>query len=675
MPKAASKRSTPARLPLRPPAVPLVTHDPFFSVWSFADRLTDGWTRHWTGHGQSMCGLARIDRKTYRFAGAPDGVEAMEQTSLVVWPTRTIYTFTGGGVELTLTFLTPALLDDLDLLSRPVTYVTFDVRSIDGKRHDVTLYFDIGAEWSVNSAGDKVTWSRYRAGGLCLLRAAAAEQKMLDRSGDDHRIEWGSLYLAVPSHQPHIDAMGTALDVRGSFIASGKLPAEDDLNMPRQCTSAWPVLAASFDLGKVDARGTARWLMLAYDDQFSIEFLHRRLRPYWARAGAGIADILKRARDEYDDLRPRCEAFDVKLVRDLRAAGGAMYAEICILAYRQSLAAHKLVADLDGRPLYFSKENFSNGCIATVDVTYPSAPLYLLLNPTLLEGMLTPVLEYALTPRWRFEFAPHDLGQYPLANGQVYGGGETSEKDQMPVEECGNMLILVAALVKFGGDIGYARRYWPLLRKWAVYLSKKGMDPENQLCTDDFAGHLAHNCNLSIKAIVGLAAFAQLARAAGEPADARRFMAEAKRYAAKWKKLAADDGHTRLAFDRPGTWSQKYNLVWDRLLGLNLFDPSIARREIRFYLTKQLRYGLPLDSRKTYTKIDWTIWTATLAESREDFDALIEPLYRWLNETPSRVPLCDWHETTDGKQVGFQARSVVGGLFIKLLAEKPPRGR
>jgi hypothetical protein len=296
--------------------------------------------------------------------------------------------------------------------------------------------------------------------------------------------------------------------------------------------------------------------------------------------------------------------------------------------------------------------------------------MFLLLNPTLLKGMTTPILDYAQTDRWKFPFAPHDLGTYPKANGQVYGGGEKTEKDQMPVEECGNMLILVAAIAQADGNPDYAKKYWPLLTKWANYLKEKGLDPENQLCTDDFAGHLAHNTNLSLKAIVALRCFANLDDAVNPRGNPSPYLFAAHEMAAKWQQMADDGDHYRLTFDKPNTWSQKYNLVWDKLLNLSLFPKEVAQKEVAYYKTKLNKYGLPLDNRKTYTKLDWIVWSATLADNRQDFDAIMSPTYTWISQGTSRVPLTDWYETVgDGKKSGFQARSVVGGVFIKFLED------
>jgi hypothetical protein len=209
----------------------------------------------------------------------------------------------------------------------------------------------------------------------------------------------------------------------------------------------------------------------------------------------------------------------------------------------------------------------------------------------------------------------------------------------------------------------------PVLSRWAGYLKDKGLDPENQLSTDDFAGHLAHNANLSIKAILALDAYGVLCDMTGRAQDAAAYHNMARDFARKWARLANDGGHYRLAFDKPGTWSQKYNLVWDRVLNLDVFPAGIARSEIAFYKTKQNQFGLPLDNRRDYTKLDWILWTATIAEDRADFDAFVAPVYRFLNESPSRVPMTDWYSTVSGKQQGFQARSVIGGVFVKMLSD------
>jgi hypothetical protein len=655
----------------RPPAVPLVTHDPYFSVWSMNDRLADERTKHWTGAPHGMVGMARIDGRAYRFMGQSNNrlPEPMRQTALEVTPTRTAYQFEAGGVALALTFMSPLLPADLEVMSRPVTYLTWEAKSADGRPHQVSLYFDCTAELAVNTNDQKVTWTRAKVGDLNVLSVGTQQQPVLEKFGDDLRIDWGHLYLAVPPASVGSEVIGWNQALRRGFAETGALPDTDDLNRPRAAKDQLPALAVVSDLGAVGGRPVARHLMLAYDDLFSVEYFNRRLRPYWRRDGAEAADLLKAAERDYVSLKDRCEKFDAELTSDLRAAGGEEYARVAALAFRQTVAAHKLVADWDGTPLFFSKENFSNGSIDTVDVTYPSSPFFLLFNPQLLKAQLRPVLDYAASARWKFPFAPHDLGTYPLANGQTYGGGERTEENQMPVEESGNLILLTAALAKAEGDAKFAERYWPLLSKWAAYLREKGMDPENQLSTDDFAGHLAHNTNLSLKAVLALGAYAGLAETLGEKAEAADFRREAKGMAERWQRMADDGDHYRLAFDKPGTWSQKYNLVWDRLLGLNLFPPAVARKEISFYKTKQNRYGLPLDNREAYTKLDWIVWTATLADSDADFRALVAPVYRFADESPSRVPLTDWYGTTDGKQVGFQARSVVGGVYVKLLAD------
>ena len=653
---------------LRPPAVPLVTHDPYFSVWSFADRATDGDTRHWTGRPHRLTSLLRVDGKSFRLLGAePKELPALPQKSVRVTPTRTIYKFGDEAVAVTLTFTTPAIPADLDLLSRPVTYVTWDVSAKTGGQ-DAAVYFNAGAELAVNVPEQAVRTKRGETGPLTTLMIGSAEQPALKKSGDDLRIDWGWLCLAADRRQAKM-ALGPGRQTAATF-AAGQAPEGDSSQGATAHGADRCTAAATFALGDLGSTPVSRTALIAYDDELSIQYFGAALKPYWRRNGATFDQILVQAAAEKDAVVSKCIAFDDELRQDAIATGGEKYADIVALAHRQSLAGGKLAADANGAPLYFAKENFSNGCIATVDVIYPQIPQFLLLNPTLAKASCVHCFAYAATPYWRFPFAPHDLGTYPKATGQVYGQGEAGERDQMPVEESGNLLLIAAAIAKIDGHADFVAPYWKPATAWAEYLAAKGFDPENQLCTDDFAGHLAHNANLSIKAILGLAAYGQLCDARGEKAAAARYARLAKELAAKWQAAAAGNGHTTLVFGAKDTWSQKYNLVWDRILGLEVFPSQLAQQELAWYRGEAMgKFGPPLDSRKKYAKLDWTLWSAALTGEKSPVEALAEPLWRYLHESPSRVPMSDWYETDTGKQSGFQARPVVGGVFMPLLGQ------
>jgi len=780
------------------PAYPLIVHDPYFSIWSFSDKLNESTTKHWTGKDHSLLGLINVDGEIYKFMGEPSvkyrsilplseenpyrcryieekpgddwaspgyddtkwpigialfGTAEQEpktlwtsreiwirrlfnwqsdntndlilrikyddnvaiylngekiftagccsankeivltkevrgklkkeknvlamycentggqayidagiyerlpkpsipqavQRSVQVTATQTKYEFNCNGIDLSVKFLSPLLMNDLDLYSRPISFITVSVKSNDEKQHDVSLFFDTSPDIAKNNTLQKVDVSYYRGTTpLTFQKTGTTDQQVLKRKGDDVRIDWGYFYVALKNTD------GVELPQYMSPVIQ-RMKA-DKLDVSEKCR-------LKIDCKKVKAKPFEKTILLAYDDFYSIQYFGQNLEAWWKKNFGSAEQMIRRSLDEFESIEERCNNFDKQLYEDAVKAGGKTYADLCVLAYRQSLAAHKLVRGPNDEILFPQKENFSNGSIWTVDVTYPSAPLTLIYNPNLLKGMVEPLMYYSESGKWTKPFPAHDLGTYPIANGQTYG-------EDMPVEEAGNMIILTAAICKAENKFDFAKKHWDVLSKWVEFLVNDGFDPANQLCTDDFAGHLARNVNLSMKAIVGIAAYAQMAKGLGKRGEAGKYHNIATEYAAKWMEMADDGDHYSLTFDKKGTWSQKYNLVWDKLLGLNLFPQSVYDKEIKYYLTKQNAFGLPLDSRKTYTKNDWIIWTATMANEPKDFEALIKPVYKYATETPTRVPLCDWHETTDGKQVGFQARSVVGGYFIKMLEYK-----
>ena len=643
-----------------------------------ADRLTDDWPRHWTGSKMALYGVVRVDGVAYRFMGGPEWLAlAAEQVACEVHATRTAYLFRCGPVELAVDFVTPLLVDDLELLSRPATYLRLRARALDAGAHSVSAYVDMTGEWAVNLPHERVHYGLREAHGVAAATFRSERQRILPEAGDHRRIEWGTSFLAGRAGAVEM-VVGDIDGCRDAFAREGRLSAQGLRAAPRKVDYNSDAVAAAALRLDVAAGGTAAGtLLVAYDDEWSITYFGERLRPWWRRAGdVDPVAMLARAFAEEDAVLARAAAFDADLSRRASRVAGPDYARLLALTWRQAIAAHKLVAGPDGRPLFFSKENFSNGCIATVDVTYPSAPLFLLHEPALLRAMLDPIFAYCASPDWPHPFPAHDLGTYPIANGQTYrdyellkGPDENIVETQMPVEEAGNMLVLTAALARAEGHADFAGPHWALLRQWADYLVAVGFDPGAQLCTDDFSGVLARNVNLSAKAIMGIAAFARLAAMRGDREEEASYRAVAERFATSWLAGAKEGAATRLAFDQPGSWSLKYNLVWDRLLGFGLFPEEELRREQAFYRTKAGVYGVPLDGRGALTKPEWMLWAASLAPDEDLFRDYVERILRYADETPNRVPLSDLYFTDSGRKMAFQARSVVGGLYVGLLAE------
>ena len=617
-----------ANVAFRPPAVPLVSVEPHFSVWSPSDRLYDADTIHWAGAKQPLSILLEADGTTYRLCGRGRGklleLPVLSQTSCRVGATMTSYSFSDGkGLSAEIDFTTPRMTDDLEVFSRPVTYVTVRVKGAE----KATVKASITAAWATNDDRAKMLWTTNTVAGVQDISVGRTEQRMFSVRGDLKRADWGRVHLAGP-------------------IAEN--------------------------------RNTTRFL-LAYDNVKSVRFLGSELVDWWNRRGKSFDVMLAEAVRDAESIEKKCREFDAEFRRDMEKLGGIKYADMAELAWRQSFSACKFVANTDGEPFLLSAENGSGGMIGTTDVFYPQFPHLLMTSLKLAKASLAPTCIYAASTNWSYFYAPHDLGLFPVAEGQYYGmkkgqsvGGGDDDTYRMPVEECGNMLILLAALADAEGNARFAGRWWGEVTKWAEYLTKFGYDPGNQLCTDDFAGHLAHNANLSLKSIVALACYSKMAAMRGESEVAARYRTLAEGMVPKWMSAAAGGAHggTRIAFDRPGTWSLKYNLVWDRVLGLGLFPPEIAEREMCTYRAVEGLYGVPLDCRKTYTKADWLVWAGSLTGKREDLEFMCAGPHRFLNETPDRVAFSDWYMTDSRIHRSFVARSVVGAVFMPVLFDR-----
>jgi hypothetical protein len=567
------------------------------------------------------------------------------QKSVDVQATQTHYVFECNHVELKLTFTAPFLLDDLELTGRPVNYISCEVMSLNEEEHQVELYFEASPTWASTGTTALTGSECYEKGELTVIRTGVLEQQIVDRNGAG----WGYFYLAAEKEKATF-AFGNQAELRKMFFENGNFPGNPQ---PQENTYTGICLS----LGK--SKKASGKILLGYDDRYAVQYFGDNLRPYWNRKGnRTMEQVLREACEDYRAVLEKSSRLDYEIMTEARKAGGKEYAELCALAYRQAVVAHKLVESPDGDLLLFAE------AMGVIDVFYPTAPLFLYYNPELVKALMNPVFYYTESGKWKKIYPPHDVGNYPLANGQLSNW-------ELPVEEAGNMLILAAAVATVEGNAGYAEKHWEILSLWADFLLETGVNTGEQKSSDTYAPAYAQNTNLSIKAILGVAAYGYLAKMLKHTDLEEKYLTKAREMAVEWEKLANAGDHYRMAFDQPDeTWSQKYNLVWDKVLNLNIFPDSIAAKELNYYAKKQNKYGLPLDGRDQYTKADWTSWIAALAGDRETFREFIAPLHHFLNETTAREPMADFYNTDAPTIRGFVARPVVGAFYIKLLEDK-----
>jgi len=668
------RTATPSFTPVRPPAVPLAVRSPYLSAWLDNDNLPGTWPTFWTGRVNAMSGIARIDGTSYVFMGNPGLPDkppfpTMRQISLTVTATKSTFVLQQGGVEVTIEFFSPVEPGDLRRQGMPLSYISATARAVDGHSHQVSLYFDISGEWAYDDSNAQISWNETTIGTggarLISLTNTPVTPKVL-AEGNDTAL-WGTVTWTTEHRTGLTYQIGADGDVRAQMVNNGVLADTVDANQPRAINDHYPVFAFNLDLGDVRAAAAPMVISIGHIREPAVSYLGTPLPPLWKSYFPVWQDMVAFFHRDFPQASVRADRLDDKIAGDARRAGGEQYAALLALSLRQAYAGTELVSR-NGKPWVFLKEISSSGNMSTIDLVYPCMPVFLYADPAYLGLLLAPILEYPEHGGWPKPFAEHDLGaHYPNADGHNDGNEE-----DMPVEESANVLIMTAAYLQ-RTDVKAARAFatthYAILKKWADYLVGNALDPDRQNQTDDFTGFIAHSVNLALKGIVGIGAMSIVATMAGNKVDAAYYLGVARSYITQWVTKATDvsGDHLKLAYDQDGTWSLKYNGYPDKLLGLNLIPKRVAAAEAKWYLSRANTYGVPLDIRHTYTKSDWEMWTAAWLKDQPGITSLlIESIFEFANTTGSRVPLTDWYDTTNDRQIGFQARPVVGGHFALL---------
>jgi hypothetical protein len=682
-PGTTSETSAPVTVPpplsiagaaLRPPAVPLAVRDPYVSAWLCATELAGTWATGWDGSPMSVCGLARIDGRTYVWCGDPQlaggGAGRMTQTSLEVTPTRSIFTVEGGGVRLVVEWLSPVEPGDRRLQSVPLALITVTASATDEMTHKVEVCCDVTGEWASWIDTDKITWATSETTARHWAVQLAREVPFTERN---EMAAWGSATFSTLPGLGTTYQAGESATVRAAFASAGKLDNTADTRF-RAVNDATPVFALASDLGEVANNAALVHWSVGHFEAPAIEYMGQPLDPlwkaYWPTWEAVVDDFLAGA----SAARSRAASFDAQLTAAAQQAGGSGYAALCALALRQAYGACQLVIGPNGEPWAFLKEISSDDDVSTVDIIFDSCPVWLRLDPGYLTMLLDPLLSYAASGQWEEGYAPHSLGFWPLANRNPAG----ASSEPMPVEDSGALLVMAAAYAsRVSADTGrsFLAGYEALWTRWADLLVTQLPSPPTQLTTIDFLGESAGNSNLAILGIIGLGAAAQIAGRVGDDATARIRAAQAKTFASQWAGLAMDRSGRHLDADigSAGTWSDLDNAFWDRSLGTGLVLASVAATQAAWYRSHLDEFGLGVESTTpTLARLDIQFRTAAWLYDYPVGPEMVGILARYVGHTNYLAPLPDTYDpqTGDrGKFYNWRARPVVGGIFALLLVK------
>ncbi|KAB2572356.1 Six-hairpin glycosidase-like protein [Lasiodiplodia theobromae] len=675
-------QSTSSFNPARPPAIPLAVKSPYLNAWLNAGSdggnggyLAGQWPVHWSNQITGWGGMIRVDGTAYKWMGDPlgaNGPAVVDQNSYEYTSTRSIFNMNvGGKVAMNITFLSPITPDDFQRQSLVFAYLNVEVSSIDGSEHDVQLYSDISAEWVTGDRSQVAQWEYDTSGDLAYHKVYRQTQQAFSENAD--QAEWGNWYYATDAVDGLTFQSGSDDDVRSQFVSNGKLSNTKDTNF-RAVNNDWPVMGFAVDLGSVNTNAVNTLFTIGLCQQDAIQFAgsdgYLPRQSLWLDYFSDDVAALSFFHKDYSTSSDKSTELDNKISSDAIGAAGQDYLTITSLSVRQVFASIQLVGTKD-KHWAFLKEISSNGNMNTVDVIFPAHPLFLYTNPELLKLVMAPLFENQESGQYPNDYAIHDLGaHYPNATGHPDGNDEP-----MPLEECGNMLIMVLAYYQRTQDLDYLNTHYDILRQWTTFLVDEALYPNNQLSTDDFAGTLANQTNLALKGIIGIEAMSKIADLTGHSDESSTDHDTATSYIDQWQKLAVvpQDGntpaHTNLAYNDAGSHGLLYNLYADSELSLNLVPQEIYDQQSAFYPTVERTYGVPLDTRNSYTKTDWEMFVAAIA-SQETRDMFHSDIAKWINESPTNRALTDLYETETGNYpsgITFVARPVMGGTFALLL--------
>lgn len=632
---------------LQPPVLPLVVRNPYLSTWLHArEEPWQKWPFFWEGADLGLGVLASLpDSKTiFPLLGRPhDSLKDDESDYKISYPTydgakydasTTNLTYTlADGVEVILSFLSPVTPTSTLRQTIPASYLAVYVTG----PSDVSIYVDVNGQWVSGDRNALIEWDLSEqegvgeAEGLKTWKVKRQSELLFTETRD--QAEWGQLHFTGPSDVRH--ESGTSSLLRQRFARTGTLQNVNDEKF-RSIMDDEPVFAFAKEFKLSEKAKISKTsptdsvlLTITHIQDPIVQYAAARgltyMRPLWKSWFAEDDKLVKFHYGDFENANALASNYSEQLRIDAYKSGSSNYVDIVALSARQALGATSFSGTPES-PLLFLKEISSNGNCQTVDVIFPAFPFFLYTNPRWAAYLLEPLIEHQLSGQYPNKYSMHDLGaHFPNLTGHADGRDE-----YMPVEECGDMLIMGLALVNslsygsedeaqsiwstignsshvsvesekafpltnlgthdgiahiddtWGGGakgVKQAKKWlegsYDLWKQWTGYLVEFSLEPHNQLCTDDFAGWLALQTNLALKGIIGIKAFSELADLLDRTGDAENYRNISETYIKKWEEygISRDGTHAKLAYDWYGSWTTLYSLYADALL---CFHPSLT---------------------------------------------------------------------------------------------------
>ncbi len=626
------------------PVTPLLTSDPFLSIWSQSENLYDEDTKFIYNSVHPLQGYAEIDGVLYRFMGAGDSslettlvgadaqTELAQQTYKTITATQTYYTFTCGAVELTLVFSTPQLVNDETTLDAAVNYISYKVEALDGQAHDVNIHLGVSRSLAMRTTSESTKLSIDNTEGVSFGKVGTSSQSM----SEGVLPNWGYILLM----------------------------ADEDRNQSMQTTNYY--LVFTDEMGSTTE--AAGYTLLGRDEnEAAIGFGYARFPAAWTLSYHSFPEVMVAYANEIEERLAACRAFDKMIYSDALHSAGSTYADMCQNVYRQVIAGTKRALSDSREILMYNADVNDVWYINLADQCFACAPLFLLYNPQLAYDLFESTPDYIRqytgfsSP---YGNAPHHLGDWPIMAGSNLDNGVDATTD---------MCILAGAAVKCGVDANsIPEESYEYLTSLCDYLdlftlSEYADNFYDEGSADNNGGIIHDYANLRLKSILSMLLVSDIADARGDAVSKVSYRSMAQR----WKEsflsdYAAGDHYTQ---GNNVAWGLKYPLYYDKALGIDEFS-DIIEMELEYYKLNAFEdYGLRLDARSsTYAKVHENVLTASM--SIEDFDMFVEPVLNYMCSYSTERPIADVYNCTKAMGTKGFGSTALGSLWAKVLIDK-----